>query len=84
MLFFLLIIIFLCYKTNTYRKSSYYQATKTAWHNVWLDAGRKGEYLIFQVLRHYEEQGARFLFNCYLPKDDGTTTEIDVLMIHEK
>ena len=47
-----------------------------------MDTGKKGEYLVFQVLRHYEEQGARFLFNCYLPKEDGTTTEIDVLMIH--
>ena len=25
----------------------------------------------------------RFLFNCYLPKQDGEKTEIDVIFLHE-
>ena len=25
----------------------------------------------------------RFLFNCYIPKNDGTTTEIDVILLHD-
>ena len=86
MLLLLLLLIFyifyLCHQTNSYHRSAYYEVTKQSFRSVWMDAGRKGEYLVFQVLRHYEEQGARFLFNCYLPKEDGTTTEIDVLMIH--
>lgn len=86
MLLLLLLLIFyifcLCHQTNSYHRSAYYKVTKQSFRSVWMDAGRKGEYLVFQVLRHYEEQGARFLFNCYLPKEDGTTTEIDVLMIH--
>jgi hypothetical protein len=33
------------------------------------------------MLKNYEEIGYKFLFNVYLPKDDGKTTELDVLLI---
>ena len=33
------------------------------------------------MLKSYENKGAKFLFNVYLPKGEGETTEIDVLMI---
>lgn len=45
------------------------------------DAGRNGEYQIYKRLCHYESTGGKFLFNCYLPKGKGETTEIDVLLI---
>jgi len=82
MMLLLALLIYLFYKTSEYQKSSYYKITKNRYINVCRDVGLKGEYLIFQKLKQYEVQGARFLFNCYLPKDDGTTAEIDVLMIH--
>lgn len=82
MILLLALFIYLFYKTRTYQKSSYYKITRNRYLKVCRNAGLKGEYLIFQKLQQYEAQGARFLFNCYLPKDDGTTTEIDVLMIH--
>ena len=37
--------------------------------------------MCYKYLADYENTGARFLFNVYIPRDD-TTTEIDVLMIH--
>ncbi len=36
--------------------------------------------MCYKYLADYENTGARFLFNVYIPRDD-TTTEIDVLMI---
>lgn len=43
-----------------------------------------GENQIYECLRDYEYRGCKFLFNAYLPKNNGETTEIDVLMISSK
>ena len=51
--------------------------------SVMFDLGKYGEYLTYKCLRSYEKEGAKFLFNCYLPRDNGETTEIDVLMIYK-
>ncbi len=48
---------------------------------MWFNKGLSGEYALFQKLHRYEERGAKLLFNCYLKKADGSTTEIDVMMI---
>jgi hypothetical protein len=47
------------------------------------DKGRNGEYQIYKRLRNHENKGGKFLFNCYLPKENGETTEIDVLLINK-
>ena len=65
-----------------YRRTDYYKSTKNPYLTVRFDAGRMGEYLIYKYLRDYEKDGAKFLYNCYLPKNQEETTEIDVLMIH--
>lgn len=64
-----------------YNSSSYRQVTGNSFLTVLLDKGRYGEYLTYHYLRAYEKQGAKFLFNCYLPRENGETTEIDVMMI---
>ena len=66
-----------------YEQTSYYNVTKNSYLSMRLDAGRYGEYLTYKYLRSYEKKGARFLFNCYLPRDKDMTTEIDVLMIYK-
>ena len=48
------------------------------------DLGCYGEYLIYKCLRKYEKSGARFLFNIYMDKKDGGTTEADVVMIDSR
>lgn len=68
-------------KNIRYKKSSYYQITKTPFLSVYRDTGRYGEYLTYKHLMHLEAEGAKFLFNVYIPKADGTTSEIDVMMI---
>ena len=64
-----------------YNNSSYRQVTGNSFLAVLFDKGRYGEYLTYRYLSAYEKQGAKFLFNCYLPRENGETTEIDVMMI---
>jgi len=67
-----------------YKKSLYYQTTKLSFFSVRNNIGKYGEYLIYQQLKKFETNGAKFLFNAYIPKSNGETTEIDVLMICSK
>ena len=67
-----------------YKRGSYYQTTKRSYASVRNDKGAYGEYLTYKSLEHLEANGARFLFNVYIPRDDGDTTEIDLLMICSK
>jgi hypothetical protein len=46
------------------------------------DPGRKGEFLTYSYLERLGDQH-KLLTNVYLPKGDGTTTEIDLIMITE-
>ena len=62
-------------------KQSYYLNTHTNYEDVLNDEGKYGEYLIYKSLRHHEKQGAKFLFNCFLNREDNSTTEIDVMLI---
>ena len=65
-----------------YEKSSYYQITKKPLST--LNKGEVGEYLIWEELQRFEEEGGKFLFNLYIPKPNGETTEVDVVFIHPK
>ena len=64
-----------------YKRSAYYHITKFPYFSVRHNTGRYGEYLTYQHLKHNETNGAKFLFNLYIPNGNGETTEIDVLMI---
>ena len=65
-----------------YRKSSYYSATHKPYIVAFSDKGAYGEYLTYRCLKQFEEKGAKFLFNCYIPKNNDETSEIDVMMIY--
>lgn len=67
-----------------YENSSYYKITKLPLYVVENNLGYYGEYLTYKNLKSFEEKGAKFLFNLYLPTEDNKTTEIDVLMICSK
>lgn len=66
-----------------YWKSTYYNSTHKSFKLILFDKGAYGEYLIYKYLRKLEKKGAKFLFNCYILKDDGETSEIDVIMIYK-
>lgn len=85
-LFVLLFIIFLIWyivSDSAYKKTDYYKTTHKSFVAMRFDTGNFGEYLTYKYLRKFEEDGARFLYNCYLPKENGETTEVDVMMIHQ-
>ena len=76
-------IVYGIYVVKRYKESTYYRDTHLSYWAVRHDVGRWGEYLTYKYLQFYEQQGAKFLFNCYLSKDNGETTEVDVMMIHK-
>lgn len=75
------LIIYLVNKYRKYKNSTYCKDTGYAYREVKFNKGRLGEYLIFARLQELEKYGVKFLFNAYIPKENGTTTEIDVLAI---
>lgn len=64
-----------------YYNSTYYLSTHIPLNVVFHDKGRYGEYMIFKELQICEKYGSRFLFNCYIPKENNQTTEIDVILL---
>ena len=63
-------------------KEQYYEQSGASWLRTIFNNGTKGEYPIYKKLVNVPGYN-KCVANCYLPKDDGTTTEIDLLMIHE-
>jgi len=46
--------------------------------------GEYGEYLVYKNLKKFERKGGKFLFNLYIPKPNGQTSEVDVLLVSPK
>ena len=55
--------------------------TYISYRSMLSDTGKRGEYDTYRCLRSLKGY-KKFLFNCYMPKKDGTTTEIDVILLH--
>lgn len=70
-------------KKKKYESSQYYAITKNSWNKVRNDIGLYGEYLSYSYLSDTIPGNEHFLFNVYLPKNGGKTTEIDMIMLHE-
>lgn len=82
-LFIILVIIVICViKKRQYKKTEYYQQTKNSYSNVQADKGLLGEFYTYKSLKPLRGY-KRYLFNLYIPKDNGETTEADVVLLHE-
>lgn len=77
----LIIVILFIIKRSKYMKSEYYATTKIPYFTAIFNKGSYGEYLIYKYLMRLAGT-KKFLFNCYIPKDDGSTSEIDVILLH--
>ncbi len=77
----LIIAIYYGVRIYFYNKTTYRAVTHNSFFITMRDKGRRGEFEIYRLLKSYEKQGYRFLFNVYLPKANAKTTELDVLMI---
>ena len=82
--FIVLAIIRSIKKCKEYKQSSYYQSTHLPFSYVKNNKGRFGEYTVYGILKKYEADGAKLLFNLYIPNLNGGTSEIDVLMISKQ
>ena len=79
-----IVVIVYAYIISKYKKTTYYAQTKCSYFKLQRDKGKLGEYHTYLYLKKYEQAGSKFLFNVYVPKEDGQTTEIDVLMLTTK
>ena len=67
-----------------YKSSTYHKITQKSYLETVLDKGTSGEYHLYDTLRKLEADNRRFLFNVYVPKKDGETTEVDSVLICEQ
>lgn len=83
---FVIAILFLSFVLhyNEYKNSNYYRITQNSYWSVFGDSGKYGEYRLYQHLQSFESMGCKFLFNLYVPRNNGKTSEIDVIMFHPK
>lgn len=75
-------LIWVSRKYGYYMETDYYHITNLPFWKVFLDKGRIGEFYTYQYLEKLAGE-KKYLFNCYVPKDNGETTEIDVILVHE-
>lgn len=66
-----------------YKNSSYGSASGNSFFQTAFNKGSYGEFLTYYFLEKMEGSH-RLLTNLYIPKEDGSTTEIDLLMISQK
>lgn len=76
------ILLYLLVQKLKFDNSMYHKETGYTFRHVFFEKGFRGEYETWRNLSGYASSGARFLFNCYIPKKNGETTEIDMIMIH--
>lgn len=81
--FVMVVLIVYMLLDMAFKNTTYYKITHNSLLSTKFDAGRNGEFLTYKYLRKHEKNGAKFLFNCYIPKGKDQTTEIDVLMIDQ-
>ena len=74
--------IFTIPKYIRYQKSGYKSASGNSFLKTILDKGNYGEFLTFVYLEKLEGNH-KIMTNLYIPKSDGTTTEIDLIMISQ-
>uniref|UniRef100_UPI004057B79A hypothetical protein n=1 Tax=Acetatifactor sp. TaxID=1872090 RepID=UPI004057B79A len=74
------LLIFLYIQTKNYKTSEYYQMTHVPFFSLYFDTGKLGEYYTYKYLNSLQGY-KKYLFNCYVPKEDGSTTEIDIICL---
>lgn len=80
--FFVVLAVWYGFSSWQHKRTLYYMQTHNSFLATYLNKGLYGEFLTWKNLERLDGH-KRFLFNCYLPKDNGETTEIDVILLHE-
>lgn len=81
-LFLLILVIVILPKYMWYRNSNYKISSGNSFIKTVFDKGNYGEFITY---RYLEELGTnnKLMVNLYLPKSDGSTTEVDLIMISQ-
>lgn len=70
------------HRRRVYMTSDYAQNTGKPMRETLSDKGSRGEYeLYLHTVKHLEDEG-HWLFNVYVPRPNGSTTEIDAILFH--
>lgn len=83
LLLLMIMAILLCYLYIRFKQSNYQKVSQHSFLKTLLNKGFWGEYKIFSLLENLAASH-QLLTNLYIPRKDGTTTEIDLLFINEK
>lgn len=70
------------HRRRVYKASEYAKNTRKPMGKALSDAGSRGEYELYLETDRYLEDKGRWLFNVYIPRPNGTTTEIDAILFH--
>ncbi len=84
-IFFLVAAVIVCIyivQKKQYEKTEYYQQTRNSYFKVHFNTGLLGEFYTCKYLKSLRGY-KRYLFNLYIPKSDGETTELDIVLLHE-
>lgn len=77
-----IICLYRWYEEEQYKKTEYYSQTGNSYFEINNDKGLAGEFETWEQLKGLPGY-KKYLFNCYIPKRNGGTTEIDFILIHE-
>lgn len=80
--FLLLVIIAIIPRYLRYKPSKYKLASGNSFFKTIFNSGNYGEFLTFNYLEKLKIN-KKLMTNLYIPRKDGTTTEIDLIMISE-
>lgn len=78
----LILGVWILSKYIKYNKSEYKTISGNSFGKTVFDKGNYGEFLTFSYLEQLPRL-KKLLVNLYVPKEDGTTTEIDLVMLDE-
>ncbi len=78
----LLVIVIYIIQKKQYEKTEYYQQTKNSYMSVQFNKGLLGEFYTYKYLKSLAGY-KKYLFNLYIPKSNGESTEVDVVLLHE-
>lgn len=66
-----------------YINSNYYKETNNSYSSILSNVGLQGEFNISKHLKDFELLGCKTLYNLYIPKKNGRTSEVDILLISQ-
>lgn len=84
-LFIIIVVIIglhLFWNNWNYKKSNYYKESGNSFLKTFYSKGNWGEYELFKTLEKLKGN-QKIMTNLYIPQKNGSTTEVDLLMIHE-